>query len=763
MIFNKRTLFILTKSVILGYLVISNCFAIDNPNDTDLIIEGESLENTIDKQIKASGNAILIKSGKRIEADTIIYDQISNQLEANGNVKLKSGNTLITGQQLMLDVDESVGEIPEATFDTDTSNQSSINQSIRGYASKLLIEGENKTTLKNAEITTCEVGKTDWFIKGSEINIDNKSKSVDATNARMEFKGVPIMYSPKVNFSFNSERKTGFLSPTWGTTTRSGFQVKTPYYFNIAPNQDATLTPRYMGKRGLQVGGQYRYMTNNSKGEANAEFLNNDYMTNEQRYLLNLKHKHNFTNNFSGFYRYEKVSDNDYFADMSSLVSRTSRVVLPQEFGLDYTFSGWNSGLRVQKFQSLTTSSPYEKLPQVFLNRSDTFMGINSTSNFEYTQFDANNSHNRFVSSDLKPLGYSDGDFKPTGSRFVYNQAFSMAIIENSFSFVKPKISLNYRNYDINHGANSTSESLLIPTASVDSGLYFDRTMNFFGISLTQTLEPRAFYSFTPFHNQSMLPVYDTRLMDLNLYNIFSESQFIGSDRVEDTNQLTTGLTSRILDSTGLERVALSFAQRFYLSDRNVLNDPLYSSAGSSLETSSSDFIFGANGRITKDLFFRSMAQYNPEQNSSKRVAYGFKYNPQAGKLLKFDYRFIEFPSTNQTRLKQFNLAGQWPLGKGYYAIGRYNFDLDNSKVTESLAGMEYDAGCWSSRIVLHRLSLATEQDPNYAFWFQLELGGLGSIGSGKARKLDQVLMRNVPGASWASSLDDDIRRQNYE
>jgi LPS-assembly protein len=763
MIFNKRTLFILTKSVILGYLVIGNCFAIDNPNDTDLIIEGESLENTIDKQIKASGNAVLIKSGKRIEADTIIFDQISNQLEANGNVKLKSGNTLITGQQLTLDVDESVGEIPEATFDTDTTNQASINQSIRGYASKLSIEGENKTTLNNAEITTCEVGKTDWFIKGSEINIDNKSKSVDATNARMEFKGVPIMYSPKVNFSFNNERKTGFLSPTWGTTTRSGFQLRTPYYFNIAPNQDATVTPRYMGKRGLQIGGQYRYLNDNSAGEANVEFLNNDYMTNQERYLLNLKHKQNFTNNFSGFYRYEKVSDNDYFADMSSLVSKTSRVILPQEFGLDYRFSGWNSGLRVQKFQSLTSSSPYEKLPQIFFKRSDEFMGVNSSSNFEYTEFDANNSHNKFVSTDLKPLGYSDGDLKPTGSRFVYNQAFTMAIIENSFSYVKPKISLNYRHYDINHGATSTSESLLIPTASVDSGLYFDRTMNFFGNSLTQTLEPRVFYSYTPFHNQSMLPIYDTRLMDLNLYNIFSESQFIGSDRIEDTNQLTTGLTSRIIDSTGIERVALTFAQRFYLSDRNVLNDPLYSSTGSSLERSSSDFIFGANARITKDLSFRSMTQYNPEQNSSKRVAYGFKYNPQPGKLLKFDYRFIEFPSTNETRLKQFNLAGQWPLGKGYYAIGRYNFDLDNSKVIESLGGMEYDAGCWSSRVILHRLSLATEQDPNYTLWFQLELGGLGSIGSGKARKLDRVLMRNVPGASWASSLDDDIRRQNYE
>jgi LPS-assembly protein len=178
-----------------------------------------------------------------------------------------------------------------------------------------------------------------------------------------------------------------------------------------------------------------------------------------------------------------------------------------------------------------------------------------------------------------------------------------------------------------------------------------------------------------------MLPLFDTRLTDLNLYNIFSESQFIGYDRVEDTNHLTSGLTSRIVDSSGIERVALSFAQRFYLSDRNVLNDPLYSAGGSSLKTSSSDFLFGANARITKDLSFRSMTQYNPEQNSSKTVAYGFKYKPQAGKFLKFDYRFIEFPSTNETRLKQLNLAGQWPLGQGYYAIGRYNFDLETSKV----------------------------------------------------------------------------------
>jgi LPS-assembly protein len=251
--------------------------------------------------------------------------------------------------------------------------------------------------------------------------------------------------------------------------------------------------------------------------------------------------------------------------------------------------------------------------------------------------------------------------------------------------------------------------------------------------------------------------------MDLNMYNIFSENQFIGYDRIQDSNQITTGLTSRFIDSNSIERLSLTFAQRFYLSDRQVLNDPLYSNANSSLERASSDFLFGANAKLSKDLTFRTLTQYNPEQSSTKRVQYGFKYSPHPGKMLRFDYRFIENASTNETRLKQTNISGQWPLGKGYYAIGRYNFDLDNSKVTESLGGLEYDAGCWTSRVMLHRLSLATAEEPNYSLWFQLELGGLGSIGSGKAKKLDRVLLRNVPGAAWASSLDDEIRRQNYD
>lgn len=746
---------------ITGFVFIFPVLGIDNLQSGDTVIEGETLENMLDQRIKASGNALLQKGNKTIRANTITFDQNSNTLQAQGNVVIESGKTEIKGDMLDLSVDDTIGNIPNATFTTDSTNKSKINQSIKGTTKNLFLEGENKIKLNNAAITTCEVGKNDWFIKGSEININNKSKSVEAKNARMEFKGVPLLYSPYMDFSFNNQRKSGWLSPTWGTTTKSGFQFRAPYYFNISPNQDATLTPRYLGKRGLQIGGEYRYMEDNYQGTTNVEFLNNDYMTNTERYLINLKHQQQFSENLSGSLRIEKVSDNDYFTDMSTLISSTSRVVLPQEISLNYNNSGWNGNLLVQKFQSLTTSSPYEKLPSLTLSRNDEFKNFNTTTYFNLTEFDANNSHNRYIEN----YGYFNaGDMKPTGSRFIYNQSIETAF-ENSYSYIKPKATVNFRSYETNHSDRTQSEQITIPTFSIDSGLYFDsKQQELFNQKFTQTIEPRLFYSYTPYQNQSMLPVYDTRLMDLNIYNIFSENQFIGYDRILDSNQVTAGLTSRFISDKNVENLSLTVAQRFYFSDRNVLNDPIYSVGGENLRRASSDFLFGANARIYDHLNFKALTQYNPEQNSTKRVQYGFKYNPGEGKILRFDYRFLENAATDTSRIKNINLAGQWPLGNGYYAVGRYNFDLLESKPIETLGGLEYDAGCWTSRVVLHRLSLITDEgDPNYTLWFQLELGGLGSIGSGKARKLDQVLMRNVPGAGWANSFSDETRRENFD
>ena len=302
-------------------------------SDDDLLIEGDTLENTLDRKLKASGNAVLKKAGKTIKADLIEYDQVSDELYAIGNIHIKGNGGSLTGSSIELSIKENTGSIPNATFSsTLNKSNSSFNNKLRGSAKMLFLEGEGKKRLQNASITTCEAGQDDWFIKASEIEINDSSQTVNAKDAKLEFKGVPILYSPLVNFSFNDDRKSGFLAPSVGTTSRSGFESSIPYYFNLSPTSDATLTPRYLGKRGFQMQGEYRYLDKNYSGTSNLEFMNKDKSSDRKnRYYGKFHHHQSITNNITGGFRMEKVSDDNYFSDMSSLISATSTINLPQE------------------------------------------------------------------------------------------------------------------------------------------------------------------------------------------------------------------------------------------------------------------------------------------------------------------------------------------------------------------------------------------------------------------------------------------------
>ena len=271
-------------------------------SDDTLLIEGDSLENTLDRKLKATGNAVLKKNGRTINADLIEYDQVSDELYAIGNMSIQAGGSKLTGSSLELSVKDNIGVIPNASFSSTLDGTSNMfNNTLRGKAKVLFLEGEDKKRLQNASITTCEVGQDDWFIKASEIEINDSSKIIAAKNAKLEFKGVPILYSPLLNFSFNNDRKSGFLTPSIGTTSRSGFESSIPYYFNLSPTSDATLTPRYFGKRGLQMQGEYRYLDKNYSGITNLEHMNKDKSTDkENRYYAKIHHKQNLTENISG-------------------------------------------------------------------------------------------------------------------------------------------------------------------------------------------------------------------------------------------------------------------------------------------------------------------------------------------------------------------------------------------------------------------------------------------------------------------------------
>ena len=722
---------------------------LDSPNE--IIIEGDSLENMLDRKLKASGNAILRKGNKTIQADIIEYDQISDELYAKGNVRMDSNESRITGTEMELSMDSNTGVLPNATFVTRLKKSgSAFNKSIRGSAAVLFIEGIDKKRLKGASITTCDAGQNDWFINASEIEINERSKTVDATNAILEFKGVPVLFSPLVNFSFNDERKSGFLAPSIGTTSRSGLETSAPYYMNLSPTSDATITPRYFSKRGLQLQGEYRYLDKNYSGVSSAEILNSDNNASDnRRYLVKINHQHKLADGLTASARIEKVSDDNYFSDLESLVSVTSQVSLPQELQLNYVNEDWDVNLITQKFQNLSTSSPYERLPSISAHYSKTnenSLGLNlyeTSLALSLTQFERNNDYT--------------GSDNTKGMRFLANPSITTPF-EEDFGYVIPKISMKLSSYDLENG-NASSKQFAIPTISLDSGLFLDRQFKFGKNNFTQTLEPRAFYTYTPYRDQSMLPMFDTGLLDLNQNSIFTENQFVGGDRVIDANQFTLAATTRFIDDAGSERLSATLAQRFYINDRKVLNEAQFSN--SVYQSDSTDLFMLAFARLSSSLTINTELQYNPDESSTNRATVSSNFSPEPGKLIDTSYRLIRSPTGSENDIKQVNIAGQWPIGKGYSTVGRYNYDIKQSGVVEALGGLAYDAGCWSSSILFHRLSLATTEKPNYTLFFQLELGGLGSLGTSKASLVD-VINRNVPGSYSISDLPDKYRQDNF-
>jgi LPS-assembly protein len=751
-------------------------------------IEGDTLDLHLDRKMHAVGNAVISRNDQKIYGDVIQYNILNDELRATGNVRIELGDGVITGPALKMRLTDTIGEMknasitlkkPLSTNDTkiktyDDSNvyaQSKLvnrhtalsdnpkryqsnyldpsaqtMQSVdpvlnasRAEAKAVLFEGQSKKRLKKASYTTCEVGVDDWYIKAKEIELDQFTESGSAKHAYVEFKGVPLLYSPYMSFSFNNERKSGFLSPTVGSTSRSGFETLVPYYFNIAPDKDATVGVRFLSRRGAQLQGTFRYMGENYSGADSIEYLNNDALTGEQRYFVNINHTHLLGDGWSAGYNVEKVSDDQYFSDMSTRIISTSQVNLSQAGRVDYVGDVWRFNGLVQKYQTLDQLSfPYERLPQLSLFADKEFGAIQTNLSSQWTYFNLN----------------SNAPVAPTGSRLNVYPSISMPMMK-PYGFITPKFGLHSTLYNLNdnnfviNGQNisNNSASRTLPIFSLDSGLYLERDIGVAENHYTQTIEPRLFYVYIPNKKQDLLPVFDTGLADLNMTTLFTENQFAGEDRINNANQISLALTSRIIDSdTGIERLAATIGQRYYFADQEVTLP-----GGAATQSKSTDIIAGLTARLSNQWNLDSFWQYNTDNSDTIRANVLARYNPEPGKLIHAGYRYT------QEFLEQINLSGQWPLSRGWYGVGRFNYSIRDKSLIESLAGLEYDAGCWQGRVVVQRVETATA-DANYGFFFQLELGGISSIGSNPLN----LLRRDIPGYVSSSEIPDFYRQQNY-
>ncbi|MFZ2855381.1 MAG: LPS assembly protein LptD, partial [Rhodocyclaceae bacterium] len=543
-------------------------------------LSAQRMSGTTEREAIAEGDAQLRKIGTVVDADRMTYWPIDDELEAVGNVRLEQGEDWMSGPKMRLKLEEQVGFFEQPTYflrresvvasDPWLNLQSGMASAGsvplrkttegRGQAERIDFEGVNQIRLTDATYTTCKPDNDSWYASAHDLKLDYDREVADGSDATVYFKGVPILYSPWMSFSLNNNRKSGLLAPTFGSTSNSGLELTLPYYWNIAPHMDATIAPRLLGKRGMQVGSEFRYLGETYSGEARAEVLPNDKMANRDRYAYSLRHSQNLGNGFSGAINYSKVSDDTYFTDLSSRMVNTSQTQLLQQGVLNYGAGWWNATANMQTYQTLQpdrnhpVAEPYRLKPQLTLNARQPDLYRTDSSFFgQFTSF----AHPTAIEA----------------RRTVLYPQVALPI-ETPGWYIKPKIGLHATYYALNRQTVGTPDSLdrTLPIFSIDSGMTFERPSNWFGADYTQTLEPRLFYLNVPYRDQSNIPVFDSGLADFNFAQIFSENQFVGQDRINDANQLTTALTSRLIDpASGREILRAMIGQRYYFRNQQVV------------------------------------------------------------------------------------------------------------------------------------------------------------------------------------------------
>lgn len=695
-----------------------------------------------DDELVAEGDAELRKRDTVMEADRLTYWQKADEFEAVGNVRLTRGNDRVRGPRLKLNLDNSTGVFEQPDyFMRYERKQPQMTPALpstklapatvaSGKADRMLFEGENHYRLSNATYSTCtpEDGKEpDWFARVSDLQLDYDDESGTARDATLVFKGTPILYAPWLSFSLNNQRKSGLLTPTMGTTSRGGLEYLQPIYWNIAPNMDATLTPRYMSKRGVQWNGEYRYLEQNYNGIARVEYLPDDSIEHKRRSAYAITHNQNLGAGFSAALNFNGVSDDTYFSDLSTRISAAAQGNLLRQGTLSYASTWWQARLMAQTYQTLQDPAlpalvtPYRRLPELRVTaaRGDLPAGVN----FNFLGEHVNFRHGSLVQ----------------GKRFTLYPQLSLPLQNEAF-YVTPKLGLHATRYTLSNQAAGTPEQLArnLPIVSVDSGVTFERQTDWFGSAMTQTLEPRLYYLYVPQRDQSLYPVFDTAVTDFNFAQMFAENLYGGGDRIADANQVTAMVSSRLLDpASGGELVRAAFGQRFYFTTQHV------GLPGETLRADrQTDLLAALSGRLLPKTYIDTAAQYNPRAARLERLNLSGRYQPEAGKLLNVAYRYTrELAGVNQAGLGQFDVSGQWPLGDGWSAVGRYNYSLKDHRIIENILGAEKDGGCWVLRFVVQRIATQA-QNSNTAIFVQLELNGFSRIGSNPL----ELLKRNIPG-----------------
>ena len=720
-----------------------------------LFISGKRIDARPDLDLVIEGGALLRKQGLTVKAQRIEYDQSRDTLKADGDVTINREGNLFQGTALNLQADSFQGRFlqPEYTL---------LKGGGHGKASEIEFIDQQRAIIRNATYTTCArlPGPSwlpEWVLKAASLQVNEEDDTILAKDIQLRFKDMPLLVAPSLTFPLSSTRQSGLLAPLIGLDTVSGIEVSSPYYWNIAPNRDATLTTTVMSKRGVAFDSEFRYLESDSQGQTRFNLMPNDPLRQQSRWGLSSQHAGGIETGSSVLGRLgvnvnlNRVSDENYWRDFPRAGLSLTQRLLPASGSLYWAQGDWSMMTQVLQFQTLQDISspitpPYNRSPQVLAQYSKWDLnGFDVGLTADTTRFEADYSR------------------IPGGTRTILRngqRSFAAAQVSRpwlqAWGFVIPKIQLHGTRYQLDTAlANGQLETnRLLPTFSLDTGLVYERDASYFGRNLRQTLEPRAFFVRTPYKDQSLLPTYDSGATDFNLTTIYAENPYVGQDRIADNNLVTLGVSSRFFDATsGAELARFGFAQRYRFSDQLVrLPGELPVASGFS------DILLGAGVRWDNRWTFDSTLQFDAQTHRTTRTTLSTRFNPTPYRVFNTAYRLTRDQS------EQIDLGWQWPLrdftftndqaaanapvlapGQGlgadrWYSVGRMNFSLKDRRMVDTLLGLEYDAGCWLGRVVYERLQSTTSTSRSRIL-FQLEFVGLARVGSSPLK----TLRDNIP------------------
>ncbi|KXO11961.1 Outer membrane protein Imp, required for envelope biogenesis / Organic solvent tolerance protein precursor [Moritella sp. JT01] len=703
-----------------------------------------------------TGDVNFTQGNRELSADEIILYQLTNILTAEGNVVLEDRASTINGRSLKANLDTKDAELTQVDYLLH-------GQAANGKAKKVYVTNSGDNILmQRSTYTQCPYGDNSWVLRASSIDIDNIDESAEAYNATLYFKEVPVFYMPYFTYPTTNKRRTGLLSPSYSNPIGplgNGLTLSQPFYWNIAPNYDMTITPTYMEKRGVQLTTEFRYLVSKQSGNINIEYLGNDKKIqdenekrtddnkeNTNRVLYHWEQNGNLDEHLNFKANYTQVSDNAYFSDLDTLVGSRSSNTLLRTAAFTYNTDMTSSQFEVRDFQILSKAlTPHKVLPKI------SFTG--------YQQFD-NNPIELSVYSEITNFTHPDNKMYSgirthiePGISFPYKRPAGFAVAEF-------KLPMTYYNQTFNKSDNGKfkdgykgelEEEVLriIPTTRLHAGLNFERSTSWFDNSFTQTLEPQVQYVYIPYKNQDNIGIYDSSMMQQDFLGLYRDRIYNGFDRIADTNQFTVGLTSRVFDEIGSERFRFSLGQIVYFGDTRVGLSPKEKTDKNNTDVTTSSIVMETDVKINDNLFFNNSIEYALEDDLVRRADAAIEYHFDRGQRVQFNYRYIENTAsimTNPNGDVKINQVGskyilpinnQWDMGASYY------YDVENKITQDAFIGIKYESCCWTIRLDygyrMKRNSTTGETEFDRGPTLMFELKGLGGLAND---------INNIGGAS---------------